>query len=1353
MGDINGIVLHLFKHLDGSMFDTSVLKNNNKDKDRTFTAFGNFDRLCFSPVDKFVGFLSESSSAYRWIGGRKDIMLYPLEADKAQRHFVFGEKEARYVQPPFFIEQNGEKCRRRFLLVSMLYVSGRAKASVKPYSVFLDYCKEAIIRTVEEANAALKKSGKESVVCEVFGTFNSSEIAVLWGADQFTDVQYIVDRLRYMYFFCETTEAQEPIFISTYTVVALTGNDFDVNSISGGAMIQLASSTMRGVEETREYDAPISYLLELSKKYGQDTTKVDYCAGEYDYIIESLPPQLKLLVKPAKGETDGALHIENSQFKKFFSHSTTRLFYREQDVDENLAKMDWDRLMRVSVSAPSDHSKNLQSNWEKIQEIAGSPDDEVAKAFAEFREDILENIPSTSSLGCNLDLLFSDYVQCVNTTPDRQWAKDLKIQFSAAINVFRFLLQSQLRENGSIGTWYIDSIRRVISVLQQQIRHVSDAGKLFFEEPCSHSESTSQYDLLFHMYYGAVKHILSVVYSNKSKDSPSKQSKLIPLIRFEPVPRIKSHLFFDIPDLEERLVDISLPYDAWCEPGQYLPLLIHEMYHYIAPVDRCIRNETFAKILLVELNTSAIQNLLINYRDNAIRNGIKPICDISELDFDTALVRVIQQVRRLCAICAKNINISALLDLQTDVQWSTFEEAFDEWCESPDGYCTDEGNYGLFLSDLRDLICGSLNLEIANAATNPTDKVLMQTLINELSQECAQEDEENTLADYLRKVQDSWQPNVEKQLREILPDLGMVQLSGIGAVEYMLIFATFQDKLLNAPIDLQQNDLELPLRIGFILDWLIKPTSRTVKARLGTFEKLRADFCKRYVEYAKQSNWTNLHGSTDEDTETKSRALAGQWFSYFKIQFEDYLSIYSVYHDWLHTLAKDQFVPLCPSSNTDKLCECLGEYYSALGTSDDSAKLFKSNVSIVHRFQAQPFLEELHVTNEVSCHASAAIDYSLPRRTKRKTIVVQKDLCISRVGSFSSPISKATQQLANTHHAVFGTEPAKCKFWYRGSQNASFEILPSIMVHFMDKEQMSKNVAKGENARGTLWEFQRSILERFKYQADGAPEFINSASYTTSDYMAIMQHYGQYTTYLDWSEDVYSSLYFALENEILMKTGPYGGEDAALYILDPMLYNRARKMLISKVLKEHPEQFCPMDTWFHRQGQSIQEMPDGHIPNLSVGYNKKRYGLFSLDIPDDEDINLSRASKYHEVDGEPKSATLSQFELEMWNLPLAVYTSRLNPRIRSQSGQFIAYSPFSIPILSKDGKNYPSANHFSYLSLLKIQKYFLECFNEEDPFMYEIKISAFAKNELGRYLRKAGINRYRIYPELENIKL
>ena len=384
--------------------------------------------------------------------------------------------------------------------------------------------------------------------------------------------------------------------------------------------------------------------------------------------------------------------------------------------------------------------------------------------------------------------------------------------------------------------------------------------------------------------------------------------------------------------------------------------------------------------------------------------------------------------------------------------------------------------------------------------------------------------------------------------------------------------------------------------------------------------------------------------------------------------------------------------------------------------------------------------------------------WPMPKLISAKASDETKNWSVTRSSEHSKPIAIASAQLVQTHCKIFGTKPEKCELWYRGSQNSDFEILPSLMVHFLDKEQLSHTITtngiRGINSQGTLWEYQRSILEHFKNKADGAPEFLNSASYTASDYIALMQHYGQYTCYLDWSEDVYTALFFALESEVQREESKYGGNDASLYILDPMLYNRARKMLIKRAAEKYPETFCPNDSWMHKQANRIQDMPDGHIPNLSLVYNRDRFGMFSFDVPEDEDVNNARATKYLNCSGVPKDATLTQFELEMWNLPLAVYTSRLNARIRSQSGQFIAFSPFSIPVYSCDAESdsIPSADRFSYLSLLKIQKYFLDVFKGEEPFMYEIKIRAFARDDVGDYLRKVGINRYRIYPELGNLK-
>lgn len=50
-------------------------------------------------------------------------------------------------------------------------------------------------------------------------------------------------------------------------------------------------------------------------------------------------------------------------------------------------------------------------------------------------------------------------------------------------------------------------------------------------------------------------------------------------------------------------------------------------------------------------------------------------------------------------------------------------------------------------------------------------------------------------------------------------------------------------------------------------------------------------------------------------------------------------------------------------------------------------------------------------------------------------------------------------------------------------------------------------------------------------------------------------------------------------------------------------------------------------------------------------------------------------------------------------LPLAIYTSKLNPRIRAQSGLFLAYNLYAEPSLNGD---------YDYLSLERIQDYYLK---------------------------------------------
>lgn len=64
------------------------------------------------------------------------------------------------------------------------------------------------------------------------------------------------------------------------------------------------------------------------------------------------------------------------------------------------------------------------------------------------------------------------------------------------------------------------------------------------------------------------------------------------------------------------------------------------------------------------------------------------------------------------------------------------------------------------------------------------------------------------------------------------------------------------------------------------------------------------------------------------------------------------------------------------------------------------------------------------------------------------------------------------------------------------------------------------------------------------------------------DKIFVMQHYGVPTRLLDWSENPFIGMYFAVTGKDFKATGPFPGrvltfkKDAAVWLLDPIKWNR-----------------------------------------------------------------------------------------------------------------------------------------------------------------------------------------------------
>ena len=117
--------------------------------------------------------------------------------------------------------------------------------------------------------------------------------------------------------------------------------------------------------------------------------------------------------------------------------------------------------------------------------------------------------------------------------------------------------------------------------------------------------------------------------------------------------------------------------------------------------------------------------------------------------------------------------------------------------------------------------------------------------------------------------------------------------------------------------------------------------------------------------------------------------------------------------------------------------------------------------------------------------------------------------------------------------------------WFRGSGRASYSLSPTLHRH------------PTINTAEKIIDLEIALVDRFKQRA---VPFLKNPLDKKSDWelLFFMQHYGIPTRLLDWSENPFVSLYFALTSasyEIVSKKRIYT-EDCCIWVLDPISWNR-----------------------------------------------------------------------------------------------------------------------------------------------------------------------------------------------------
>jgi len=118
--------------------------------------------------------------------------------------------------------------------------------------------------------------------------------------------------------------------------------------------------------------------------------------------------------------------------------------------------------------------------------------------------------------------------------------------------------------------------------------------------------------------------------------------------------------------------------------------------------------------------------------------------------------------------------------------------------------------------------------------------------------------------------------------------------------------------------------------------------------------------------------------------------------------------------------------------------------------------------------------------------------------------------------------------------AELAGDSATQTLWYRGSRGADYELVPGLY-------RSSKSTID-------LLRDEDEMLAQFRARS----EPLSGADMTSSwAALFVMQHYGVPTRLLDWSENAFLALYFAVS----LPDPKKDNEDAAVWVLDPAAWN------------------------------------------------------------------------------------------------------------------------------------------------------------------------------------------------------
>ena len=235
----------------------------------------------------------------------------------------------------------------------------------------------------------------------------------------------------------------------------------------------------------------------------------------------------------------------------------------------------------------NNYVESSQTYWTVIKENILDEEKDVGELNIYDELNIKNSVFESSSMHPISEFILKEYERLINSHRCLWWKPILKNQYE----VYSEFVKEYTDDGNEAALCTLNN------KVQTVLLHINQATTPIYEVPYHNYYYSGSYNDVLRMYYGIIASLFNIAY-RLPRNEETYQYEISYCVDFEATTKVHSSMY-TLKNDKRRFVIFHLPYDAFMKFDKTVKLLLHEVFHYVAPYSRSSRNRIFVRVWII----------------------------------------------------------------------------------------------------------------------------------------------------------------------------------------------------------------------------------------------------------------------------------------------------------------------------------------------------------------------------------------------------------------------------------------------------------------------------------------------------------------------------------------------------------------------------------------------------------------------------------------------------------------------------------------------------------------------------------------------------------------------------------